>query len=117
MEDDGSGDRKTEGEAGGGRAGPVDPFSSPVPTRMTLEAIVDLTGEIGHLNELVLLHLERAGGFTCTESYFSVVTPVLDLLEAEIRVRYREGMSRDQMKLIVQDWIDREVAELKKAKP
>jgi len=89
-----------------------DAFSSEVPVGMTLESIISLTGELEHLNELVMLHLERSGGFTCTASYFSIVTPVLDMLEAEIRFRYHDGMSRDRMKLVVQDWIDKEIADL-----
>src|SRR5271157_2792593 len=87
-----------------------DVFSSEVPVGMTLESIITLTGEFEHLNELVMLHVERSGGFTCTASYFTIVTPLLDMLEREIRFRYHEGMSRDQMKLVVQDWIDREIA-------
>jgi hypothetical protein len=95
----------------------ADPFASEVPTGMTLEGIVALTDELAHLNELVMLHIEKAGGFTCQASYFTIVTPVLDMLEAEIRFRYRAGMSKDQMKLIVQDWIDREIAEFKGRHP
>ena len=90
-----------------------DPFSPEVPVGMTLESIVDLTGEMEHLNELVMLHVERAGGFSCTASYFTIVTPILDMLEVEIRFRYHDGMSRDQMKLVVQDWIDKEIACMK----
>jgi hypothetical protein len=91
----------------------TDPFTGEVPAGMTLEGIIGLTDELGHLNELVVLHLEQAGGFTSPASYFTIVTPVLDMLEVEIRLRYRAGMSRDQVKLIVQDWIDKEIAELK----
>jgi hypothetical protein len=87
-----------------------DAFSSEVPVGMTLESIISLTGEFEHLNELVMLHLGKSGGFTCTASYFTIVTPLLDMLEREIRFRYFEGMSRDQMKLVVQDWIDKEIA-------
>lgn len=79
---------------------------------MTLETIIDQTGEMEHLNELVLLSLDQAGGFTSTETYFSTVQPILDLLEVEIRVRYRPGMSKNEMKLIIQDWIDTEIREL-----
>ncbi|MDD4138185.1 MAG: hypothetical protein PHT99_09890 [Methanoregula sp.] len=93
--------------------GAGDAFTSEVPSGMTLESIVDLTGEMEHLNELVMLHVEQSGGFTCTASYFTIVTPILDQLEGEIRFRYREGMSRDQVKLIVQDWIDKEIASIK----
>jgi hypothetical protein len=89
-------------------------FSSEMPAGMTLESIVDLTGEMEHLNELVMLHVERSGGFTCTASYFTIVTPILDMLEVEIRFRYRQGMSKDEIKLIVQDWIDEEIAGIKK---
>jgi hypothetical protein len=81
---------------------------------MTLENIIDRTGELEHLNELVMLQLNKAGGFTCTESYFSLVQPLLDLLEVEIRLRYYHGMSDQEMKLLVQDWIDKEIAELRK---
>lgn len=85
-----------------------------VPAGMTLENIIDLTGELEHLNELVMCRLNKNGEFTCTESYFSTVQPVLDLLEVEIRIRYKPGMNAREMKLLVQDWIDREIAELKK---
>ncbi len=98
-----------------GRPCPGDPddgFMTALPANMTLENIVELTGEMDHLNELVLLTLDRDGGFTCTDAYFAAVQPILDLLEVEIRVRYRAGMSRSEMKLIVQDWIDSEIREL-----
>jgi hypothetical protein len=85
-----------------------------VPAGMTLEAIIDCTGELEHLNELVMLKLDKTGGFTCTESYFSIVQPVLDLLEVEIRLRYYHGMTEQEMKLLVQDWIDKEIADARK---
>jgi hypothetical protein len=91
-----------------------DVFPSMVPAGLTLENIIDLTGELEHLNELVMLQLNKAGGFTCTESYFSTVQPILDLLEVEIRFRHHHGMNYQEMKLLVQDWIDQEIAELKK---
>jgi len=81
-----------------------------IPRGMTLEGLVTLTGEMEHLNELVLLHVEKAGGFTCTTSYLTIVTPVLDMLEGEIRFRYREGMNHAEIKSIVADWIDNEIA-------
>jgi len=84
-----------------------------VPAGMTLENIIDFCEEFGHLNELVMLHLEKEGGFTCTESYFKTVHPILDLLEVEIRIRYHTGMSRQEMKLLIQDWIDEEISLLK----
>jgi len=87
-----------------------------VPQGMTLEAIVDLTGEMEHLNELVVLHLEQEGGFTTPASYFAMVQPVLDLLEFEIRVRSCPGMTTQAMKLVIQDWIDEEIAERKRKK-
>jgi hypothetical protein len=87
---------------------------SAVPGGMTLENIIDLTGELEHLNELVMLHVEKSGGFTCTESYFCTVQPVLDLLEVEIRFRYHPQMNNQELKLLIQDWIDQEIAELKK---
>ena len=82
-----------------------------VPQGMTLEAIVDLTGEMEHLNELVMLHIENEGGFTTPDSYFTMVQPLLDLLEFEIRVRSYPGMTQKEMKLVIQDWIDEEIAE------
>jgi hypothetical protein len=91
---------------------PSDGFQTELPVNLTLETIIELTGEMEHLNELVLLSLDRNGGFTCTEAYFSTVQPILDLLEVEIRVRYLPGMSKNEMKLIVQDWIDGEIREL-----
>jgi hypothetical protein len=84
-----------------------------VPVCMTLESIIDLTGELEHLNELVMLHLEKAGGFASQASYFATVQPILDMLEIEIRVRCRSGMTQQQVKLIVQDWIDHEIAGLR----
>jgi hypothetical protein len=92
--------------------GSPDGFKTEIPVNMTLETIIDQTGEMEHLNELVLLSLDQAGGFTSTETYFSTVQPILDLLEVEIRVRYRPGMSKNEMKLIIQDWIDTEIREL-----
>lgn len=88
---------------------PADAFQSEIPVGMTLESIIDLTGEMEHLNELVMLHLEKGGGFTCPSTYFTTVQPILDLLEVEIRVRYIPGMTKSDMKLIVQDWIDEEI--------
>jgi len=85
-----------------------------VPVPVTLEGVVDFTGELEHLNELVVLHLEKSGGFTTPESYFSIVQPVLDLLELELRVRCNSGMTRQQVKLIVQDWIDEEIARMRR---
>ncbi|MDD1698757.1 MAG: hypothetical protein LUQ36_10360 [Methanoregula sp.] len=91
-----------------------DGFLTMVPVGMTLENIIDRTGELEHLNELVMLQLSKAGGFTSTESYFSLVQPLLDLLEVEIRLRYYHGMTEQEMKLLVQDWIDQEIAEVRK---
>jgi hypothetical protein len=87
-------------------------FHTEVPVNMTLENIIELTGEMEHLNDLVMLALGKEGGFTCTEAYFTTVQPILDLLEVEIRVRYQPGMSRNAMKLIIQDWIDEEIRTL-----
>jgi hypothetical protein len=78
-------------------------------TGMTLEQIIDITGEFTHLNDLVMMHIEKSGGFAGPEAYFKTVQPLLDLLEVEIRVRCRAGMTQQQMKLIVQDWIDQEI--------
>jgi hypothetical protein len=61
-----------------------------------------------------MIHLNKAGGFTCTEAYFSTVQPVLDLLEVEIRIRYRTDMTLQELKLLVQDWVDKEISECKK---
>ena len=83
--------------------------ASDVPRGMTLEGLVTMTGEMEHLNELVLLHVEKAGGFSCTASYLTIVTPILDMLEGEIRFRYREGMDRDEIKEIIASWIEREI--------
>jgi hypothetical protein len=82
-------------------------------TGMTLEQIVDMTGEFEHLNELVMIHIGRTGGFAGKEAYLRTVQPILDLLEVEIRVRFRPGMTRQEMKLVVQDWIDQEIKELR----
>jgi hypothetical protein len=89
-----------------------DGFTTDLPVNMTLENILDLTGEMEHLNELVMLSLEKVGGFTSAEAYFTTVQPILDLLEVEIRVRCQAGMSKNEMKLIIQDWIDGEIRTL-----
>jgi hypothetical protein len=93
-----------------------DVFLTGIPQGMTLETIIDLTGELEHLNELVMLHLKKEGGFTSPDSYFAAVQPILDLLEFEIRFRYCPGMTRTAMKLLIQDWIDEEIAERKAKK-
>jgi hypothetical protein len=93
-----------------------DVFLPCIPQGMTLETIIDLTGELEHLNELVMLHIEKEGGFTSPDSYFAAVQPILDLLEFEIRFRYCPGMTRQVMKLRIQDWIDEEIAERKAKK-
>jgi hypothetical protein len=94
----------------------AEPTSTPVPacsSGLTLESVIDLTGEFEHLNELVALHLEKGGGFTCPSAYFVAVQPVLDLLEVELRLKCRSGMTRQEMKLVVQDWIDEEIRALR----
>jgi hypothetical protein len=94
------------------RQGPGDPCQPHSPekiTGMSLEQIIDLTGEFEHLNELVMIHIQNAGGFTGVDAYFRTVQPLLDLLEVEIRIRCSSGITQQQMKLIVQDWIDQEI--------
>lgn len=91
---------------------PISGFRSELPVNITLEDLIDMTGEMEHLNELVMLHLDKEGGFTCTDAYFATVQPILDLLEVEIRVRYQPGMSKNEMKLVIQDWIDQEIRAL-----
>lgn len=80
---------------------------------MTLEEIIDTSAEFEHLNELVILHINRSGGLKSPDEYLTIVTPILDLLEREIRVRSVQGITKQQMKLIIQDWIDREIAEIR----
>jgi hypothetical protein len=81
--------------------------------RMTLEEIIDASGEFEHLNELVVLHINRSGGLKNPDDYFTVVTPILDVLERKIRMCSVQGITQQQMKLIIQDWIDMEIAEIK----
>jgi len=90
-----------------------DVLRSAAPAAMTLEKLIDITGELEHLNELVMIHLGKEGGFTGQQSYFAIVTPVLDNLEIAIRQQYRPGMDRNELKLLIQDWIDREIAGLR----
>ena len=94
-------------------SGPVKGSETGLPVTMTLENIIDLTGEMEHLNELVLASLDKKGGFTTPEAYFALVQPVLDLLEVEIRIRCQRCMSKNEMKLIIQDWIDEEIRALR----
>jgi hypothetical protein len=91
---------------------PSDGFLTELPVNMTLENIIDSTGEMEHLSELIMLSIERDGGFTSTEAYFTTVQPILDLMEVEIRIRCRAGMSRNELKLVIQDWIDSEIRSL-----
>jgi len=105
-------DPDTNDTGNGAPPDPADGFHQELPVRATLENIIEITGEMEHLNELVILSLEQKGGFTGHEAYFAAVQPILDLLEIEIRVRYQPGMSRNAMKLIIQDWIDGEIREL-----
>ena len=81
--------------------------------KMTLESIIDSTGEFEHLNELVMLHIGKCGGYTGPDHYLKTVTPILDLLEVEIRVRYTTGITRARMKQVIHDWIDQEIAGLR----
>jgi hypothetical protein len=90
----------------------TDEFLSEMAVGMTLEQIVDVTGEFGHLNELVVVHINKNRGFSSPEAYFKIVQPILDQLAVEIRIRYRPGMNKQEMKCIVQDWIDKEIAQL-----
>jgi len=90
-----------------------DVLQSQAPAAFTLEKLIDITGELEHLNELVMIHLGREGGFTGRQSYFAIVTPVLDNLETAIREQYRPGMDHSEIKLLIRDWIDREIAGLR----
>lgn len=87
-------------------------FLREIATGMSLERVVEITEELTHLSQLIERHVEKGGGFTSNEAFFKSVQPVLDMLEIEIRVRCCPGMTRKQMKLIIQDWIDQEIKEL-----
>jgi len=100
----------TKKDRPGGGPEQSDDLEGPCSEKMTLESIIDSTGEFEHLNELIMLQIEKCGGFHSTEDYLKIVTPILDLLEVEIRVRYVPGTTRKQMKLVIQDWIDEEIA-------
>lgn len=78
---------------------------------VTLEQIMEMTGELGHLHELVMIHIEKNGGFTSAEAFFKTVQPILDLLEVEIRFRCQGDMTQEQVKGIIQRWIDQEIKE------
>ena len=93
---------------------PGDAPDSEISGGITLEQLIDDMDEMGHLNEYILGYIEKNGGFSTPEAYFSLVQPVLDLLEVEIRVRYYSGITKNELKLIVQDWIDSEIALLHK---
>ncbi len=90
-------------------ADPCPPVSPDAIPGMTLEQVIDMTGEFAHLHELIMIHIEQAGGFAGADAYFRTVQPLLDLLEVEIRIRCRSGLTPQQMKLVVQDWIDQEI--------
>jgi hypothetical protein len=102
-----------DGEPEGTKPQPGSPNADHSVFGMTLEEIIDVSGEFEHLNELVILQIRRSGGLNSPEDYFTIVTPILDLLEREIRVCSVQGITKQQMKLIIQDWIDKEIAEIK----
>ena len=79
-------------------------------TKLTLEEVVTMTGELEHLNELVMLHVEKSGGFSSTSLYFMLVTPILDQLENEIRSQGSCNMTTDAIKEIIHAWIDQQIA-------
>ena len=78
---------------------------------ITLEQIMEMTGELGHLHELVMIHIKKNGGFTGPEAYFKTVQPILDLLEVEIRFRCQRDMTQEEVKGIIKRWIDQEIKE------
>ncbi|MDD5024990.1 MAG: hypothetical protein PHF57_09485 [Methanoregula sp.] len=86
----------------------ADTFQNESPVGMTLERIIDLTGEFCHLNELVISVIDSRGGYTSPGAYLETVQPLLDRLELEIRIRYRSGMNTHEIKQIISEWIDRE---------
>ena len=104
-----SGENTAKKESSDPGVAPCQPSSQELITGMSLEKIIEITGEFEHLNELVMLHLQQAGGFTSVDEYFRIVQPILDLLELEIRVRCNVGLNQQQMKLVIQDWIDQEI--------
>ena len=91
-----------------------DENQSDVAAGLALKQIVDLTREFEHLNELVMIHINNSGGFSSPDAYFRIVRPALDKLEAEIRIQLQPGMDAASLKLVIQDWIDKEIAALKK---
>jgi hypothetical protein len=101
------------GEPEGTKNQPPNPKEDHPVFGMTLEEIIDASGEFEHLNELVVLHIKRSGGLKNPDEYVTVVTPILDLLERKIRMCSVQGITKQQMKLIIQDWIDKEIAETK----
>jgi hypothetical protein len=106
-------DSEKRNEFSSSQPGTTDQCTGSCISGMTLENIIEKTGELEHLNELVMLHLEKRGGFTTPEAYFMEVEPVLDMLEIELRVRCASAMTLQQVKLVVQDWIDGEIRELR----
>jgi len=101
-----------DGEPEGTKPQPGSPNAKSV-FGMTLEEVIDVSGEFEHLNELVIRQIRRSGGLKSPDDYFTIVTPILDRLEREIRVCSVQGITKQQMKLIIQDWIDKEIAEIK----
>ena len=73
---------------------------------LTLQDLIEGTGELEHLNTLVLRHLEEEGGFSGKEEYFTLVHPLLDELELHLRERLSPDMSIEEVKQIIHDWIE-----------
>ena len=81
---------------------------------LTLQDLIEGTGELEHLNILVLKHLEDVGGFNGKDEYFTLVHPLLDALEKHLRERLSPDMSLEEVKQIIHDWIE---AELNRTSP
>jgi len=79
-------------------------------TKLTLEEVVTMTGELEHLNELVMLRVEKSGGFSGTSLYFMLVTPILDRLESEIRSQCSCDTTTEAIKETIHGWIDQQIA-------
>jgi hypothetical protein len=80
------------------------------PVSMMLERMIDITGEFYHLGDLIAIKKKMSR--SKSHSFQEIVMPVLAGLDEEIRKRFHPDMDSIEMRLIVQDWIDKEIRRL-----
>lgn len=82
---------------------------------ITLETVIIETGELDHLLKLIEKKREKvrieagANEGLAAETVDKVINPVLEKLEEHLKKDIRAGMSRDEVKVLVHDWIEEQL--------